>query len=203
MGRSEGSALSISFSAPDVASGTIWGEARRFHPYSSSEDASIGRRNGTPTLSGPSLATPKLEGIGGGRPWGLPPLLCTPIKPLPLLLNLDSHLYPHPSLPPGIKCWLHFICKRSFANFCHKLLHIVRIHLQVGFKRPWFQLCNRKHNDRICFRESTPDLLWSPGGGSLPVLGGMPQQQSIRSAPPHNTEAQETAALSMLAWSHA
>lgn len=88
-------ALSISLSVPDVASGTVEGEANRVHPYLSSEDTSIVRKiNGVPNLSAPSLATPKLKGRG------LLSLLQIATKPFPPL-SLDLCL--HPSLLTGIR----------------------------------------------------------------------------------------------------
>ena len=51
----------------------------------------------------------------------------------------------------GVRCQLHSTCNRfSFGSVCHKLLHVVCVHLQVGFKRSRFQLCKRKHNDCVC-----------------------------------------------------
>lgn len=97
---------------------------------------------------------------GEGRPRGLGSLLQTPTKPLPPLTCIPTPKQP----PPRYQMSAASICKKSsFVNFCHKLLHIVCINLQIGFTRPWFQLCKRKHDWGEGSQGCTPDLLWCAG----------------------------------------
>lgn len=168
-----GQALSNTFSASDVVPEIDQGEAKRFYSHLLSQEASIVRkRKGAPNSPFPFTGHSPAERQGKGRPQGPPSLLQTPTKPLPTLLGFDSHLHPHlqNSLPLGIRCQLHFACQRSsLANFWHKLLHIVCINLQVGFKNPDSNYTGG-HTTAFAvksdFGESTPDLSSSAVGKS-------------------------------------